>query len=145
MSIERVKIMSTESQNIIQLAKSIKTVSQALKTAMMLGDVTAETMHILIEIDKGNFSRILSGQSNLPIEKIAKFCEIVGNDLLIHWIAYQQGFELRVFPKTLEQKILEKDKKIEKLSQELESLRSLVKESLANNSSVEKVFNFKKS
>lgn len=130
MSIERVKIMSTESQNIIQLAKSIKTVSQALKTAMMLGDVTAETMHILIEIDKGNFSRILSGQSNLPIEKIAKFCEIVGNDLLIHWIAYQQGFELRVIPKTLEAKIAEQEKEIDSLKMQLENITNFVKKTM---------------
>lgn len=108
-NIEVLKMMSVNDAKIIELARSIKSWSQILRTAMRLGDVTDNSMQIQLGIDKGNFSRIVSGQANFPVDKLVLFCEIVGNDLPIHWIAYQRGYELRFIPKILEEQ-LEKER-----------------------------------
>lgn len=106
---EVLKMMTVDDAEIIELARSIKNWPQVLRTAMRLGDVTDNSMQIQLKIDKGNFSRILSGQANFPIEKLVLFCEIVGNDLALHWLAYQRGYELRFIPKLLEEQ-LEKER-----------------------------------
>lgn len=117
---EGLKIMSVDDSRIIELARSIKSWTQVLRTAMRLGDVTDNSMQIQLGIDKGNFSRILSGQANFPVEKLSLFCEIVGNDLVLHWLAYQRGYELRFIPKLLEEQLekerAEKEKALKRIA-----------------------------
>lgn len=110
-----IKIMGVEEVKIIELAKTIKSWSQVLRVSInhLDEDLSDDTVALHLEIDKGNFSRILKGQSNFPMDKLIKFCKIVGHDLPLHWLAYQAGYELRVIPKTLEEKLIEKDKIIE--------------------------------
>lgn len=132
---ERIKVMSVDDPKIIELSRSIKSWAQVLRTAMRLGDVTDNSMQIQLGIDKGNFSRILSGQANFPVDKLVLFCEIVGNDLPIHWIAYQRGYELRVIPKLLEQQIEQKNKAIKEREERiayLEGQMELLKEVISS-------------
>lgn len=44
-----------------------------------------------LEMDSGHWSRIVTGNAHFPLNKIAHFCEIVGNTVLPEWIAYQVG------------------------------------------------------
>ena len=102
-----IKLMSADNLKIIELAKSIKTWSQVLRASINLLDdsLSDDSLALQLDIDRGNFSRILKGQSNFPFEKLIKFCRIVGHDLPLHWLAYQGGYELKVLPKTLEEEI----------------------------------------
>lgn len=105
------KLMSADNLKIIELAKTIKSWSQVLRASINLLDDTLsdDSVALQIDIDRGNFSRILKGQSNFPFEKLIKFCRIIGHDLPLHWLAHQGGYELRVLPKTLEEQ-LEKER-----------------------------------
>lgn len=123
---ENLKVMSVESTKIAELARNQKSWTQAIKTAMRLGNVSDKEIYIELDIDKGYFSRILSGDANLQNDKIPQFCEIVGNDLLLHWLAYQRGYELRILPKTLEEKLSAKEKEVEELKEKLSYVESLL-------------------
>mgnify|MGYP000906926155 CR=1 FL=1 len=123
---EGLKIMSVDDSRIIELARSIKSWPQVLRTAMRLGDVTDNSMQIQLGIDKGNFSRIMSGQANFPIDKLSLFCEIVGNDLVLHWLVYQRGYELRVIPKLLEEQIHQKNEAIKEKEEHIAYLEGQI-------------------
>lgn len=133
---ESLKIMSVENTKIVELARSQKTWVQAIKTAMRLGNASDKEIYIELDIDKGYFSRILNGDANLPNEKIPQFCEIVGNDLLLHWLAYQRGYELRILPKTLEEKVEALSKENEELKSRLSYAESLLRPVSSSNTPI---------
>lgn len=115
---EVLKIMTVQNSKNIELAKTLTLWPHVLRHAVNQPD---DALALSLEIDKGNFSRILSGQANFPIEKLIKFCRLVDNDLPLHWLAYQAGYELRVIPKTLEEKIIEKDRLIEEQARKIQN------------------------
>lgn len=51
-------------------------------------------IYMPLGIDKGYFSNIRSGKATLQADKIKDFCEIVGNNAYVEWLAYQIGYGL---------------------------------------------------
>lgn len=45
-------------------------------------------------IDLGTFSRIKNGTNSIDADRIAEFCEVVGNKVYPEWLAYQVGCTL---------------------------------------------------
>jgi hypothetical protein len=45
-------------------------------------------------IDHGTFSRLKSGTNSLDADRIAEFCEVVGNQVYPEWLAFQVGCTL---------------------------------------------------
>lgn len=123
---EAVKIMSSDNVKIIELAHTLKAWPQVLRHSIRLAEMTDDEVSVQLEIDRGTFSRILKGEANFPLHKLKLFCEIVGHDLPLQWLAYQNGYELRVIPKTLEEKVEAQAKEIEALKEKLSYAESLL-------------------
>jgi hypothetical protein len=109
MKFEENKIMSISNENYIELAKTIKTFDEAIRVAIRAWGRAEKQIYLELGIDRGNFSRMLSGEANFPPRFLPKLCQIIGNDFILAWLAYQQGYELRIIPKILENQ-LEKER-----------------------------------
>ena len=120
-------IMSVQNFKLLELAQSIKSWDEALTVSIRIVKINHETVRLQMGYDKGTFSRILSGDANLPPDRIKEFCEIVGHDLPLYWLAHQSGYELRVLPKTLEETIEEQKKIIEEKDKKLFALEEMFK------------------
>jgi hypothetical protein len=117
---ETLKIMSAENLKIIELSRTIKTWAQALRTSINISGLSDDQVRLELDIDKGNFSRMLSGQANFPIDRLNALCRTLGHSLPLYWIGYQGGFDLIILPKTLEKELekerLEKEKALERVA-----------------------------
>lgn len=47
-----------------------------------------------IGMDKGQWSRIQSGQEGIKWEKLERFLEKMGNDIPLFWMLHQRGYDL---------------------------------------------------
>lgn len=110
----------------LELASSLKTLSQALNAAIKEGGLEEKAVYIQMKIDSGNWARMVNGKANFPAHRIKEFCEIVSNPILIYFINYQNGYEPRILPKNLDEKLKEKDRKIEEQDKKIAYLEELL-------------------
>jgi hypothetical protein len=47
-----------------------------------------------IAMDKGQWSRIQSGQEGIKWEKLVRFLDAMGNDIPLLWMLHQRGYDL---------------------------------------------------
>lgn len=47
-----------------------------------------------IAMDKGQWSRIQSGQEGIKWQRLEKFLDCMGNDIPLLWMLYQRGYDL---------------------------------------------------
>lgn len=76
------------SSDLVRLQKSAEA---AIALACQASGLDAKEIHLSLEIDSGHWSRIVTGNAHFPLNKLRLFCEIVGNNVLPEWIAYQVG------------------------------------------------------
>jgi hypothetical protein len=131
--VEPLKLISIGDQKMIELVQTVKTFGEVIRAAIRHWGGSEKQVYLELGIDGGNWTRMLTGKANFPPEMISKFCDIVQNDLVLHWLAYQRGFELRIIPKELEERLAQKDAELEELKKKftyLESLFMVKKESV---------------
>ena len=80
-------------------------------------------------IDKGQWSRIKSGDANFPMEKYPQFRRLVGNDILLKWIANRCGQELRPLASDLERENGRLREELAQAKRERDVIVQFVKES----------------
>jgi hypothetical protein len=114
----------------IDLVKQIDTFSECVEEAIRIGSKILKKTGITLtegklagklDIDGGHWSRMMAGNAHFPPDKIAEMCKILRNDLVLEWLAYRQGYELRVIPKTLEEKLIEKERVIEEQARKIQN------------------------
>jgi len=113
----------------IELVKVLDSFHDCLRAAIREAatlKIQEKQFYLELGIDQGNWSRMITGKANFPPELIPKFCQIAQNNLLIHWLAYQRGFELRIIPKELEERLSEKEAQLEEKDREITYLKSLI-------------------
>lgn len=133
MNLEK-KTMSEISSR-IELIKQIDTFSECVEESIRIGakilkrsgiTLTEKKLAAKLEIDGGHWSRMMAGNAHFPPDKIAEMCQILKNDLVLEWLAYRQGYELRVIPKTLEDQLEKERDENTKLKAKLQYLENLL-------------------
>jgi hypothetical protein len=71
-----------------------KTAAAAFSLACSASGLDDKEIYLSLDIDPGHFSRIKKGEAGFPPDKLAHFCEVVGNTVYPEWIAYQVGCTL---------------------------------------------------
>jgi hypothetical protein len=56
-------------------------------------------------IDHAQWSRIRNGTAYFPMRKYGEFRQIVGNDIVLQWLAFRSGYELKPLESDLERKV----------------------------------------
>lgn len=78
----------------VEMIRSRKTAGQAFTLACDACGLDDKEIAFALGYDKAAFSRIKSGTATLDADRIAAFCEVVGNTVYPEWIAYQTGHGL---------------------------------------------------
>lgn len=66
----------------------------ALRLAIAVSGLDEKEVYMSMQIDKAQWSRIMSGLGNWPTEGDEQFEKIVGNNVLTKWQANKRGFRL---------------------------------------------------
>jgi len=75
----------------LEMVWSKRTQGAAFTLACDASGLQDNEIHLSMNIDAGTFSRMKKGAATLSGDKLKEFCEIVGNTVLLDWMAYQVG------------------------------------------------------
>lgn len=77
-----------------------------------------------LNIDAGTFSKIGSSTATLQGDKVAAFCEVVGNTVYVEWLAYQVGCTLTVLQSEAERRAIAAEARAKKAEEFIDLLLS---------------------
>lgn len=106
----------------LEIVKEIPNFIHAVKATIRYAGLREKQVYLELNIDTGHWGRIMNGVSNFPMDKFIQFLEICGNDLALHWLAYQRGYEIKIIPKALEEQLVKERKEKEMLQGKLEHM-----------------------
>lgn len=106
----------------VEMIRSRRTAGQAFTLACDACGLDDKEICFALGYDKASFSRIKAGTNTLDADRIAAFCEVVGNTVYPEWIAYQTGHGL-VLLKSEAERLL--DQRTAELDRERERSRML--------------------
>lgn len=78
-----------------------------------------------IAMDKGQWSRIQNGQEGIKWEKLARFLDVMGNDVPLLWMLHQRGYDLHSIRKReteIERRLRESEERVRLLEMKNEVL-----------------------
>lgn len=110
----------------IDLLSSIPTFHEALKVSIRESKKMEKQFSCELKIDASQWTRIMNGIINFPMDKIFLFQDISGNTIPLEWLAYHSGYEVRIIPKTLEEKISKQYSEIKDLKREINFYKNMV-------------------
>lgn len=79
----------------------LQSTKQALEYACQLADVAPKEIYLQMEIDKGTWSRICSGEWDLDGRDIPRLNQVVGNSAYLLYLNHIDGWDLVYMRKTL--------------------------------------------
>lgn len=71
------------------------TLTHALKACFENPGLEDKQAASLMQIDGGQFSRIMNGTSHFPTNRYGEFMDLMGNEAPLLWLAHSRGYELR--------------------------------------------------
>jgi hypothetical protein len=77
-------------------------------------------------IDAGTFSRLKSGTNTLDADRIAEFCEVVGNQVYPEWLAFQVGCTLVMIQTEAERRATEAELALNEEREKVKLLTNLL-------------------
>lgn len=103
------------------LLDDLKTEQQAVLFAIQRAGRTQTVVGEELGLQKSHWSGIVNGNKNMSWNLKQKFCDLLGNDILLQWYAWRRGYRL-VKREQSEQEKLQADN--EQLRAEVERLRA---------------------
>jgi hypothetical protein len=104
---------------------------RALATATLASGLDDKEIYDPLGIDHAQWSRITTGKANFPMSKYEQFAQLVGNDVLLKWIAHRRGYELKPIASDLERENARLRAEVERRDREYEVLVRFLKETRA--------------
>lgn len=79
--------------------------NRALALSQSIAGLEDKEVYGPLKIDPGLWSRISSGSAHFPMHRYPEYRQIVGNDVLLKWIANRCGYELKPLASDLERRL----------------------------------------
>lgn len=79
-----------------QLIQQCDTLLDAILLCVYKSRYTPTRVRDLLGIDKGHWSRILSGQANFPTNKLHQLCQVCRNIAPLQWLSHALGVPLMI-------------------------------------------------
>lgn len=98
----------------------------ALGFAIQVSGLDDKEIYLQLGINAGHWSRIRKGEANFPQELYAQFCELVGNDIIVQWIAYQRGYGIVMLKSEAERRAELAEKRAEEAESRVKWLTDLL-------------------
>lgn len=119
----------TENKKMIETFPSVV---ESIRYSIRKRNLTEKQVLMELNIDKGHWSRIMSGEAHFPLEKIFDLFSITGNVIPLQYIAMRAGYEIKPLQSVLEQELSEVKNKNEKLEGQLDAITALLKKAGIN-------------
>lgn len=104
------------------------TLTAALNLCINASGLTDKEVASTLDIDPANWSRIRSGQTHFPQEKLIPLMDLCGNDVPLRWLAERCGYELKPLRSELEERIAALEKELARKDHDLEVIKRFVQE-----------------
>lgn len=85
-----------------ELLNSCESLLDAIHLCIQVGRYPHWVVAKKLGIDKGHFSRILTGQAHFPTNKMHQLMQLCGNFAPLQWLAMQSGMQVFADPEALE-------------------------------------------
>lgn len=115
----------------IEMIRAKRTAAAAFTLACDASGLDDKEIYLALDIDAGYFSNIKKGKATLQADKVQSFCAIVGNNILIEWMAYQVGCQLVRIESETERLLREAHDQIEMLRHDKRVLTEALRGSVA--------------
>lgn len=109
----------------IELVRRQHSAAGAFCLACQASGLDDKEIYLSLSIDAGTFSRIKKGEANLPSDKVAEFCRVVGNTIYPEWVAYQVGCTLVMIQSEAERRATQAEDRARKAEEQIDLLKSL--------------------
>jgi len=103
------------------------TLTQALKLCFEHPGLDDKQAASLMDLDPGQFSRIMGATGHFPTNRYVEFMERMGNDAPLIWLANRRGYELRRIQTDVEQQLEAERAKSAELERQLEVITNFVR------------------
>ncbi len=99
--------------------RRVGSVEGAIEMSMRCSGLRAKEFYLALDLDKGHWSRIESGDSPFPFPKLNQFMDVAGNEIPLIWSAERRGWDWL----TIRQHHSDTERRIAELEQENADLR----------------------
>lgn len=111
-----------------ELVQSQPDFSAALMLAIAASGLADKQVYGPLGIDAAQWSRIRSGDAHFPMTRYDAFAQIVGNDIVLEWLAHRRRYELRPLENDKDRRIAELEQALEQERRDRETILRFVKE-----------------
>jgi hypothetical protein len=108
--------------------RSCKTAGQAIRLAIQAGLLEDKEVYIPLGYDAGTWTRITKDQANLSWNKLAVFCSLVNNTVLLRWLCMSMGHVPVLMRTEAEQQLEEARRLLAQKDAQIDLLKGLVRE-----------------
>lgn len=96
----------------------IQSMTKAIQMCIDVSGRDEKFVYMDLGIDKGNWSRMMSGQAHFPHEKLEALMDLCGNDIPLQWLAWRRGKGLHLLESEQQRMLRERDERIRELEME---------------------------
>jgi hypothetical protein len=100
--------------------------SAAINLSLSAAGLEPKEAYMPLDVDKGVWSRIMSGQAHFPHEKFTTLEDITGNDIPLRWLALRKNREVKPMKSALEEMVTDLQTRNAELTKENDLLRGLI-------------------
>lgn len=104
----------------------LPTLRRAIAYSLSLADMDPKEAYQPLSIDKASWSRMMTGQQEIPGSLLYPVRQLTGNQAGLMWLAYQDNCEIRPLRSELEQQLEDERARASELERENVVLRSLI-------------------
>lgn len=112
----------------MQVIATQPSMTAAMNLAIAASGLTDREVAGALDIDPAQWSRIRSGQGHFPQDRLDTLCELLGNDIVLQWLADRRGFDLAPKLSTLERQLHELRTQLAERDRDLAVIKRFVQE-----------------
>ena len=98
----------------------------AIHLSIQVAQLEQKQIYIALRMDKGHWSRVMSGELSFPADKLLALLELTGNDIPLQWLAWQRGKGLHTLETEQQRQIRERDDRINEQARKIQYLEELI-------------------
>lgn len=95
-----------------EVVRRLPGMMDAISLCITVAGRVPKEAYLELGIDKGHWSKILSGQNGFPCEKLEQLCDVMGNDIPLQWLAGRRGKGLHLLESEQQRQLRERDDRI---------------------------------
>jgi hypothetical protein len=98
----------------------------AVNLCIELSGLDDKEIHMTLEIDAGQWSRIRKGDAHFPLNKLNKLMDLCANEAPLIWLAQSRGKGLHELETEIQRQLREEQERTAKLEEQNKLLRELL-------------------